>query len=436
MDDANDPDDTGDLDGSLNRPSRPEEPDDLSVDFHRDGDALVISRSGGSRGVGCFLLVWQTGWTIGCVALLGMVISDPSLGTVAFAIPFWAAWLAVGSVLVWNYFGKEVFHLSPLGAGYSRHALVNLSRREVPLEEIRGFGSHSSDISSDSATPHIEMRTLGEPLRFCGNLGAAERSWLIAQLREHLARLTGGPEPATERQTERQTTRLREADTGGEPAAKPKTRRKGARAVALAADDLAERPSDCRWQSDDDFQSIGFTARGRFSVGAFFGLLFINAFWNGIVSVFVLVLFGLMPGGDNAAPQGTEWWLMFLFLIPFEVVGLVMFSALASAAVSPFVRTTWRFDRYAIVRRRGCFGLRGTRTWEVDRLSRIELRRKKKGEAMPVSEIGTNRDTAGFKLAFFGPGKKVLCTIEDLTEGEARWIGGIVLRNRPSWFHS
>ncbi len=49
-------------------------------------------------------------------------------------------------------------------------------------------------------------------------------------------------------------------------------------------------------------------------MGAVAGLLFINAFWNGIVLVFVLALCGLMPMDDG--PEGWEWWGMFVFLIP------------------------------------------------------------------------------------------------------------------------
>ena len=57
-------------------------------------------------------------------------------------------------------------------------------------------------------------------------------------------------------------------------------------------------------------------------------------------------------GADGNPPQGVEWWGMFIFLIPFEVVGLVMLLALLGALLEPVRRTTWGFSRNSIKRSR------------------------------------------------------------------------------------
>src|SRR5262249_13157931 len=109
----------------------------------------------------------------------------------------------------------------------------------------------------------------------------------------------------------------------------------------------SEPPTDCNWRVTNDPETFEFWQKGRLNIGALAGLLFVNAFWNGIVSVFVMTLFGLMPG--NNGPQGWEWWGLFVFLIPFEVIGLLMFAALVVTVLEPFRRTAWRFEHERIL---------------------------------------------------------------------------------------
>jgi hypothetical protein len=49
------------------------------------------------------------------------------------------------------------------------------------------------------------------------------------------------------------------------------------------------------------------------------------------------------------------------------------------------------------------------------------------------SEQESDREKT-FTLAFVDRTSADVCTIKELTEGEARWIGDVVLRERPRWF--
>jgi hypothetical protein len=105
----------------------------------------------------------------------------------------------------------------------------------------------------------------------------------------------------------------------------------------------ASRPPDGTWfQRDGRGTIIGSTHR---SIGQAFGLLLFTLFWNGIVSVFVLLnvastlhLIGLsiphwFPAPRmNGSVMGVGMTLfLWLFLTPFITIGLAMFAAFLSS---------------------------------------------------------------------------------------------------------
>ena len=419
----------------------PARPAKLSVDFYDepDGIALHMKRGGGP---GLFLLLWLIGWTVGCVFLTHQVIHEPSIGMFAFAIPFWASWLAVAAFLVWILFGKETLLLRPDKALFLRKAFVTLSTRVVPRCEIRSFCEcHSSHTENDQHLWGIEMTTLGTPLRFCYRLPDQERAWLIHQLNRFLALA-----PAEGATADRSALITRKA-ASTVPAASPSdpdddaasgAAASGAR-ILKSADALPEVPSDSPWTTLADFSALVLHQRGRLSLGAVAGLLFINLFWNGIVSVFVLVLLGLMPQGNppQPPPQGAEWWGMFVFLTPFEAIGLLMFAGLVLTILAPFWHETWRFDPDRITQENRLLLYRRRRLWEIAALGRLELRRQREeGEkAGKITDLG--RGGGGerpFELVFVSGENADVCSIDNLTEGEARWIGGLVMDQCRHWF--
>jgi hypothetical protein len=163
-------------------------------------------------------------------------------------------------------------------------------------------------------------------------------------------------------------------------------------------------------------------------------LLFVNAFWNGIVSVFVLILFGVMQ--VNNAPQGWPWWGMFVFLIPFEAIGLAILAALVSTVLEPWRYTAWQFERDRIVSRTRWPVYGHTREWDVLDLDRLELRRLgNDSRGRHYSKTTSDRtDQMPFELALVAGNNVDLCAIRGLTEGEARWMARLILDRRRNWF--
>ena len=396
--------------------SAPARPQQLTVELFEQPDSMAVlnKRAGGPWG---FLLLWLIGWTVGCVALAAKVISDPSLGMFAFAIPFWASWLFVAGMLVWMLFGKETLLLRDDEALFLRTAFIKLGSRRIPRDEIQGFRQcRSSHTENDEHLWGIEMVTLGKPVRFAYRLPDGERNWLIHRLNGFLASTGSGPAPNIEETSAAPRSRLLSA-----AASSPSSVNK-----AISFDDtLAEPPTDTGWQLTEDIDGFTFEEQGRLQLGAVAGLLFINAFWNGIVLVFVLALFGLMPMDDG--PQGWEWWGMFVFLIPFEVIGLAMFVALIAAILEPFRHTKWSFERSRIVKRTFWPFYCHTKSWEVVDLDRLELRREGKNAQTSLNE------KSPFALSFVSAANADLCEMPHLTEGEARWIAGVVMDLRPEW---
>ena len=200
----------------------------------------------------------------------------------------------------------------------------------------------------------------------------------------------------------------------------------------------ASPPSDCCWVRFDGFHGFGFVKRGRLGWASLLGLAFINAFWNGGVSVFVFVLCGGTP--IENPPQGAVWWGLFVFLIPFEVIGLLMFVGFLAALLQPVHRTVWRFTRRGIDCRLTWLGVGPHWTWEVESLNRIELRqdtkRGRRGSPCEAQSLSAVLHGEGrcYRLSLVDGSNTELCSISALTEGEARWIGDMVLRERAVWF--
>ncbi len=412
------------VDETPRTPRPPAKPARLTIRFVESGDRLVFTYRRRGWGKGGFLLLWLIGWTVGCVFLAGIVIRDPSIQNILFGIPFWASWIFVFCWLLNTFFGRDYVGLDATGVDFVRRVIVPIRSRHVPLTEIERFEICSKVVDSESNQVEwgIEMQTLGRPVRFAWGLDAEERQWLQHQLNACLAALSGSDVETIAATSEPPSQEHSQADSE-EPAAE----------VLTPSTTAAEPPSDCRWERTDDFAAITFTQRGRFSLSAFFGLLFINAFWNGIVSVFV---FQLWFGQGNGVPNGIGWWGMFAFLIPFEVIGAVMFLALVAVVLEPLRRTSWRFDDALIDCRVKWLGLGPIRQYWVDGLDRIELvgmRRSGRAKRRTQASLFSDED-ADKKLVFIDEANAEVCTIRHLTEGEARWISDVVQRERSIWF--
>jgi hypothetical protein len=398
-------------------PQLPTRPSSLTVDLTQSPDGIAITTRQARGAGGGFLLLWLIMWTVGCVFLAGTIIADPSLGTIMFAVPFFAAWLAVATFLVWSFFGTETLLVRRDRVMFLRKAFVQLTARSVSVDDVRQFCTcRSSYQENDCYLWGIEVTTIGKPIRFGFRIPQQERLWLIAELNAFLE-LEG---PVTDAEVKSAKKRLSEPSTSA-------TR-------LTRANVLSEAPDDCGWQCEEDSSTVEFFQQGRIKILSLLGLLFINAFWNGIVSVFVLALWGWLPV-DNGMPQGIEWWGMFVFLIPFEVIGLAMFVGLIAVLAEPFRQTTWKVDQQQIKHTIRWPMFRWSRVFECDAIDRLELRQNEDDDDQRNSQSSWDSymNTGSFDITFVDQDNADVCTISGLTEGEARWMGGQMMECHSEW---
>jgi hypothetical protein len=125
-----------------------------------------------------------------------------------------------------------------------------------------------------------------------------------------------------------------------------------------------------------------------------------------------------------------------LFLIPFEVVGLLMLVVWLAAIFAPALRLEWTFNRHEILWRFSIFGIGRSRRYPVLSLDRIELHRETLDPNRPGSqELPVGPKARGwYSLSFVTRDKQELLSINRITEGEGRWIADCVYREFPHWF--
>lgn len=410
--------------------SPPTMPRRMRTEVERRGDELRL-RCANRQWAGLFLLFWLIGWTVGCVFLAGAVLVQRQLFMVVFAIPFWAAWVFVFSMVMRSFFLVEEFALSSRGITYARRVIVQTTQRRMPLEEIKRVTRFSTVTDSESGATQegLEVQGTGKPVRLLEGLNGDELRWLEFQLNEVLGALQGKP-AATEDPAPAVLPEDLAASSGDDA---------DASLLILGTPALAP-PTDSAWAAAEDAAELVFTRRGRLQFASLGGLLFINAFWNGIVSVFVLALFGVDPGGKKNGPQfpGIGFWGLFVFLIPFEAIGLVMLFALVHQLFEPAHRLRWVFGVDSIERRNTWAGIGPRQTWQILSLKRLDLRREDARQANGWQFRSANSPAAvaaNYRIIFVTSEGRELCAVGGLTEGEARWMAQAILRRCSRWFH-
>jgi hypothetical protein len=337
--------------------------------------------------------------------------------------------------------GKECLLITSEQIEFSRTALVTFQRRSVPLTEVTAVREYRSDITvNDEHLWGIEIVTLGKPIQFGCQLPRGESRWLISQLEMIRSRLVGESSSGQHAAGADPAPSLLTATAPPDPVVAAD----GRSATELTIENtLAQPPSDCDWQRIDDFQSTIFQRRHRLNPLAIFALLFVNLFWNGAISVFVLFLFGLGPtdmdgdgGQQNAPPEGLEWWGLALFLTPFVAIGCGMFISLLAALASGLRHTLLRLEPQRIELESRWPLLRRRKSWTVMRFDRLELRSPITDTAAPSGSIfaSLDADERRFALAIVSEKNEDLCVLDRLTAGEARWIAHVLLAERLRWF--
>jgi hypothetical protein len=352
-----------------------------------------------------FLLVWLIGWTVGCVLLAYKVFVEQEWMTIVFAIPFWAAWIFVFVLVVGMFTRRQRLEVDEQGLRYIDRAVFALTNRHVPREEFRKFAvGRRRKSDGEESKSGLEVRTTGKPLFLFPSMPDGELRWLAHQLSQ-LIEAAEVEESAT----------VVEDSLGEKP-----------RELAVT-DDAVEPPSDTNWRLTHEFDSMRFVQRGRWSWTGVFGLLFLCAFWNGIVLVFVGGLLGITP---EMKIEGGEWWALFFFLIPFELIGLVFLAALVMVVLEPVRYSTWHFEPGLITYRYTYFGLGPRWMYPFEALGRVELTKRNKDSRAKQQPS----DETPYGLSLVRPDNTELCAVGGLTQGEARWLADTLMREWPQWF--
>ncbi|HEV3436684.1 MAG TPA: hypothetical protein VG122_04955 [Gemmata sp.] len=404
----------------------PAHPDRLSVDWHEQPDSLVLIKPNERPG-GCvllFLVVWLIGSAFGCGALLFKLVKEPSLEIILFAVMLCSAWLGVVALLIWSMFGKEMLFLDRNEAIFVRKIVVRFSSRVIPLQEVQGFREYTFVThrrGREVRDSSIEMVTDGKPLQFAHGLEDDERAWLIHRLNCFLTSNHNRPLGL-------RTAIPSSTHSSGTAAANDWD--ECAEVLVALSGTLPTPPSDCSWRLTEGSDGFEVKQKGRLKIGTLATALLFNGALNGLVSLFLLALFG---GTLNKIPLwGGKWWMVFAILIPFEAAGLFMFIALILVCIEPFRYVSWRFECDRIIRRK-CRGLLGlTRTWYVVGPIRLELRGEG-DEPQDRSPLTILLDRSPCRLVIVSEDNVDICVIENLTEGEARWLAHLIHKRCPQW---
>jgi hypothetical protein len=139
------------------------------------------------------------------------------------------------------------------------------------------------------------------------------------------------------------------------------------------------------------------------------GFFFFAAFWNGVVSIFIFAV--LIPSFHKGKPE----WLLFFFLIPFELIGLVMIGAFIKALIG----LSTPVPRLTVNRRALRPGERAQISWElsgrVDRITTLKLALEGREEATYRRGTTTHTDRRLFSRTEIA----VVDSSQDLRAGQA-----------------
>ena len=448
-------------------------------------DYLSYTQSGFSWFTTLFLIVFLGIWTFACGMMVFTAISEKSVFPFLFMLPFLFVDVLVLCFFLYCLFGKEVGWLDETGFHREYRCLFFRLRKDVPLSSIRKFKLGRDYTIKQNNRPSIcvQIVTAEKEINIMRSFVETDRQhWLISAGNAILMNLNDW-EPVQETSASADALSSNgfvdpsvfDEDADSESFADSVNRFHDEDSDDLEENELyegkterfdsndhvpdADKPEGTSWRMSADFDTIEFKRRGRWTAGLI-GTLFVAAFWNGIVGVFVCALWGVIGAYDNApsatdaaavqtadnpeaaqsvvkndqglfeslkdkhmivndkpAPFfGREWWIMFCFLIPFEIIGLAMIWAFLSQLFAPFTTQSWTFNSNKAIRKRTLFGFPFIRRFDMMEFSYLEIHHYK-------YQPNANKD----ELTFYDRNDRKILTIKSLNRAEARWIANEVL---------
>lgn len=357
----------------------------------RSGDRITLSRRAGGVFVAGFRLLWLIGWSAGCAVMFYKLVTDFEWFFLLFAIPFFVAEIAVGVIVLWSLFGRQVLTIDRTGATVESRLLFYTRRKSAPLHTLREIEEYSTHSSNDRPVYALRLCTTDRPITFGFQIDDDERAWLLQTIQSHLDRLGVH----------------KNADAPEESPSVAPTR-------------LAAPTSGARWKVEDQIRYVTLTTRGRLEAMTLAGLTFFCLFWNGIVGVFFVLMLASFFGGledvVQGAPEGGMRWFLFFFLIPFEIVGLVLFVGWLNTLLAPWTTRTWTLDQNELRRTTRRPLWRWTRRWATHNLARTETGIEPKSSR---SNGALSDDGHRWRIRLIDASNSELATISGLSEAQA-----------------
>ena len=347
-----------------------------------------------------FFAVWLTFWTGGCFALLRAALEGEKFLWL-FGIPFWAAEIGVFGVILQFLLFRVRLTLNREGLTYREWGIFP-KKHEIPLADLKRFRVvtiHRNREWKDSALA-VVLRS-GEEITLGGisfkNFGSNIRDWTEEYGNEFLEKYR--PVGVSELDSEIDS-------DGDENDSEEETPIEEFHANGRYS--FVPQPEESEWVRSEEYSPFEVTRTDRFCMKNFSESLFSCVFCNGIVSVFVLSLWGVIPAKGIPEFLSAGWWGFFAFLLPFEFIGLMLFGGLLSSLFPSGVRRTLVFERGKVLRRSSWFGIPRSRTFSVENVSRYKI----------IRDDGKNQNI----LLFYDKSGAVLCKIDGLTLPDARWL--------------
>lgn len=448
-------------------------------------DYLSYTKSGFSWAACIFLIAFSSIWSFvigtACITILFDGTEAPWFAFL-FLTPFVIVDFVLWAMLIYVFFGKEVGWLDETGFHREFRCLFFRLRKDVPLSSIRKFklGRDYSIKQNHQPAICVQIVTSEKDINVMRSFTETDNQhWLVAAGNAILMNLNDW-EPVQESSASADSL---SSESFVDPSVFDEDDSSSGIVNRFQDEELddwnedeifegkterfdssdhvpdADKPVGTSWKMTADFDTIEFKRRGRWTAGLF-GSLFIAAFWNGIVGVFVCAMFGVIGAEDNApstsdaaavqtadnpeadqsvvkndqglfdslkdkhmivndkpAPFfGREWWFMFCFLIPFEIIGLAMIWAFLAQLFAPFTTQSWTFNSNKAVRKRTLFGFPFIRRFDMMDFSYLEIHHYQ-------YQPRANKD----ELTFYDRNDKKILKIKDLNRADARWIANEVL---------